>query len=93
MKHESGAPGEAAVLADTWRDPVGFIGWLSATDHKAIGRRFIVTAFGFFVAAVRSVRPDFTGVADLSLSGLEFGGRPLSVEVDAGHAQVTLGGV
>ena len=38
------------VLEQTWRDPPGVVGWLSAIDHKAIGRRFIVTAFGFFVA-------------------------------------------
>jgi cytochrome c oxidase subunit 1 len=37
-------------LEETWRDPPGFYGWLCAVDHKSIGRRFIVTAFGFFVA-------------------------------------------
>ena len=40
---------EAAALERTWRDPSGVLGWLSAINHKAIGRRFIVTAFGFFV--------------------------------------------
>jgi cytochrome c oxidase subunit I+III len=39
-----------ATLERTWRDPPGLRGWLSALDHKATGRRFIVTAFGFFVA-------------------------------------------
>ena len=29
----------------------GFCGWLCAVDHKTIGNRFIVTAFGFFVLA------------------------------------------
>ncbi|WP_342451214.1 cytochrome c oxidase subunit I [Piscinibacter koreensis] len=37
-------------LERAWSDPPGFVGWLSAINHKAIGRRFIVTAFGFFVA-------------------------------------------
>ncbi len=41
---------EAAALEQTWRDPSGIYGWLAAINHKAIGRRFIVTAFGFFVA-------------------------------------------
>jgi cytochrome c oxidase subunit I+III len=39
-----------ALLEKTWGDPPGFYGWLCAIDHKSIGRRFIVTAFGFFVA-------------------------------------------
>ncbi|TMG99089.1 MAG: cytochrome ubiquinol oxidase subunit I, partial [Betaproteobacteria bacterium] len=32
-------------------DKPGLIGWISTVDHKAIGRRFIVTAFGFFALA------------------------------------------
>jgi cytochrome c oxidase subunit I+III len=40
---------EAAALERTWRDPPGLAGSLSAINHKAIGKRFIVTAFGFFV--------------------------------------------
>ncbi len=45
-------PTEAQVIAleQTWRDPPGLLGWLSAINHKTIGLRFIVTAFGFFVA-------------------------------------------
>src|SRR3954468_22491744 len=35
---------------DPWRRAPGFWGWLSSTDHKDIGRRFIATAFGFFLA-------------------------------------------
>ncbi|HYD82402.1 MAG TPA: cytochrome c oxidase subunit I [Opitutus sp.] len=38
-------------LEATWSRPSGLIGWLSTTDHKEIGRRFVATAFGFFVAA------------------------------------------
>src|SRR4051794_12874384 len=39
------------VLEATWRDPPGLYGRLAAINHKTIGRRYIVTAFGFFVAA------------------------------------------
>src|SRR5687768_3235272 len=38
-------------LEDTWRVPRGLVGWLSANDHRSIGRRYIVTAFVFFVLA------------------------------------------
>jgi cytochrome c oxidase subunit I+III len=38
------------ALERTWSDPPGLIGWFAAVDHKAIGRRFVVTAFAFFVA-------------------------------------------
>jgi cytochrome c oxidase subunit I+III len=37
-------------LHATWSDPPGLWGWLCAVNHKSIGLRFIVTAFGFFVA-------------------------------------------
>jgi uncharacterized glyoxalase superfamily protein PhnB len=68
VKLQTGSPGEAALLAATWRDHDGVVGWLSAIDHKTIGRRFIVTAFGFFVAAgllaalmrIQLARPDST---------------------------------
>jgi cytochrome c oxidase subunit I+III len=42
---------DAAALERTWRDPPGLLGWFCAINHKAIGRRFIVTTFVFFVAA------------------------------------------
>jgi cytochrome c oxidase subunit I len=42
---------EAERLEETWREPRGVGGWFSAVDHKTIGLRFIVTAFGFFVLA------------------------------------------
>src|SRR5688500_6129349 len=38
-------------LEDTWRVPRGLIGWLSANDHRTIGRRYIITAFVCFVLA------------------------------------------
>jgi cytochrome c oxidase subunit 1 len=45
-------PSEADRLAleATWGDRRGLLGWLSAVNHKTIGKRFIVTAFGFFAA-------------------------------------------
>lgn len=49
----SGAPTAAdeAMLEATWRDPPGILGWLCAINHKSIGRRFIASAFWFFVFA------------------------------------------
>jgi cytochrome c oxidase subunit 1 len=41
---------DRAALQATWSDPPGLVGWFSAINHKTIGVRFIVTAFGFFVA-------------------------------------------
>jgi len=38
-------------LADTWYVPRGIIGWFSVADHKTIGRRYIITAFCFFIFA------------------------------------------
>jgi cytochrome c oxidase subunit I+III len=42
---------ERRRLDRTWWNPHGLVGWLSEVDHKAIGRRFIVTAFAFFALA------------------------------------------
>src|SRR5215213_1437337 len=49
---ERGEPSsdEREPLRHAWGTPPGMIGWLSAIDHKAIGRRFIITAMGFFAA-------------------------------------------
>ena len=41
---------EAAALDATWRDAPGLWGWLTASDHKTIARRYIVTAFLMFGA-------------------------------------------
>jgi cytochrome c oxidase subunit 1 len=38
----------ARLLDETWRDPPGFWGWFCAINHKAIGRRFLVTCLVFF---------------------------------------------
>jgi cytochrome c oxidase subunit I+III len=40
---------EHARLEKTWGDEPGFWGWLASTNHKTVGRRFILTAFGFFI--------------------------------------------
>ncbi|MDB5953784.1 cytochrome c oxidase subunit I [Ramlibacter sp.] len=36
------------VLDATWSDPPGFFGWFCAINHKAIGKRFLVTCLVFF---------------------------------------------
>jgi len=59
---------EARELANTWSEPRGFVGWFSCVDHKTVGVRFIVTAFGFFILAgllaaamrLQLARPDNT---------------------------------
>src|SRR5258705_2888558 len=38
-------------LGETWYVPRGIIGWFSVADHKTIGRRYIATAFCFFIFA------------------------------------------
>jgi cytochrome c oxidase subunit II len=43
------ATGHAAILQRTWESPGGFLGWFSQVNHRDIGRRFIVTAFVFFL--------------------------------------------
>src|SRR4030095_7539330 len=40
-----------ATLERTWRDEPTLFGFLRVNDHKRLGRRFVITAFGFFVAA------------------------------------------
>jgi cytochrome c oxidase subunit 1 len=45
-------PGDAAQrarLEETWATPPTFWGWLTTTDHKLIGRRYLVTGFVFFL--------------------------------------------
>ncbi|MBA2952485.1 amylo-alpha-1,6-glucosidase [Nocardioides sp. CGMCC 1.13656] len=42
-------------------------------------------------SGVELVRGDLSGVPDLALSALEFAGRPMSVDVQAGSGRVTLG--
>jgi cytochrome c oxidase subunit 1 len=40
---------EHRLLDKTWGDRPGFWGWLTSTNHKSIGKRFIITAFIFFI--------------------------------------------
>src|SRR5436190_54356 len=44
-------PDEAERVNRVWSDGSGVLCWLSAVNHKTIGRRYIVTAFGFFLGA------------------------------------------
>ena len=37
-------------LLNVWRDPPGFRGWFYQVNHRAIGRRYMITAFLFFLA-------------------------------------------
>src|SRR5690348_11374965 len=41
---------EAQALDEVWRDRQGLWGWLTTTDHKSIGKRYIATAFLMFIA-------------------------------------------
>jgi cytochrome c oxidase subunit 1 len=38
-------------LTHTWSRKPGFVGWLCTVDHKEIGRRYMLTALGFFLLA------------------------------------------
>jgi cytochrome c oxidase subunit I+III len=42
-------PAEHETLLRTWSRPRGIVGWLCETHHTAIGIRYMVTAFIFFV--------------------------------------------
>src|SRR5205807_7226552 len=36
-------------LDTLWKDPPGVMSWLRSVDHKSIGKRYIITAFVFFL--------------------------------------------
>ena len=38
-------------LEQTWAQPPGLLNWIKSVDHKSIAKRYIVTAFVFFVLA------------------------------------------
>jgi cytochrome c oxidase subunit 1 len=38
-----------AQMERVWRDRTGLWGWLTSTDHKSIGKRYLATAFVFFL--------------------------------------------
>jgi cytochrome c oxidase subunit I+III len=40
---------ERRQLERTWESPGGIFGWFSTVNHKTIGKRFIITAFVFFL--------------------------------------------
>jgi cytochrome c oxidase subunit I+III len=40
---------ERAELERSWSDGAGLWGWLTSVDHKSVAKRYIVTAFGFFI--------------------------------------------
>ncbi|MDQ2670491.1 MAG: cytochrome c oxidase subunit I [Gemmatimonadota bacterium] len=42
-------PEDERLLHEVWSRKPGFYGWLTSTDHKSIGLRYIVTAFVFFL--------------------------------------------
>ena len=44
-----GAAAEVAQLEQVWREPSGFWGWLTSVDHKSIAKRYVATAFIFFL--------------------------------------------
>lgn len=39
------------LLERTWARPPGFVGWLAQVNHKAVGLRYMVTGFVFFLLA------------------------------------------
>ena len=43
-------PALATQLVQVWQEPKGFIGWFKAVHHTTIGKRYMVTAFIFFLA-------------------------------------------
>lgn len=44
-------PTEQSILEATWQAPAGPIGWLKTVNQTNIGKRYIVTAFVFFLLA------------------------------------------
>jgi cytochrome c oxidase subunit I+III len=40
---------DLTMLEATWAEPTGVAGWCSHVDHKSIGRRYLVTAFVYFL--------------------------------------------
>src|SRR6201747_2487470 len=39
----------AEKLQYVWQEPPGFLGWFKACHHTTIGKRYVVTAFAFFL--------------------------------------------
>ncbi len=51
MASISSVPDFHPALQRLWRPHTGLVGWLSAVNHKDIGKRYIITGFLFFVCA------------------------------------------
>jgi len=49
MRPQPPTQGDLDELEQSWADPTGLPGWFSHVDHKSIGRRYLVTAFAFFL--------------------------------------------
>jgi cytochrome c oxidase subunit I+III len=43
--------GGEAVLAQSWAEKPGLLGWIETTDHKRVAKRYLVTAMSFFALA------------------------------------------
>jgi cytochrome c oxidase subunit 1 len=48
---QAAEPTDVAELERTYRPPTGLRGWLTTVDHKSIGKRYITTAFIWFLLA------------------------------------------
>jgi glycogen debranching enzyme len=95
--HFDGRPPElfAGVARDDVAMPVAYPSSCSPQAWSSASVLMLVrTMLGLEPTADRSgvelSRPDLSGVADLTLDRLEFGGRPLSVSVHEGRGRVTL---
>jgi len=85
----------ADTLTRTWSRPAGVIGWLSQVNHKAIGVRFIVTAWAFFILAglgallmrIQLAQPNLTILSDRATKWLtplgRIGGRKSDLDIEA----------
>jgi len=68
MPNDAPIAAHAEALERTWADPRGLLGWFAHIDHKSIGRRYLATAFGFFLVGgvlaalmrLQLARPDNT---------------------------------
>ncbi len=49
MSAGTGQPADLQQLDHVWGPRPGFVGWLGQCNHKAVGRRFIFTAFAFLL--------------------------------------------
>jgi cytochrome c oxidase subunit 1 len=45
----AGVPHGSARLERTWAEPRGFLGWFAHVHHTSIGKRYMITAFIFFL--------------------------------------------